>query len=861
MAETQNIVNKGLTEQEAEKRLAEFGQNVTEEKKKHGFLRKFINQFGDLMIIILLVAAALSFGMALYTGEKSDLLEPVIIIVIVLANATLGTVQEYRAEKSLEALKQLTSPKTMVARDGSVTLIDSRMLVPGDVCIFEAGDVVTADCKLIYAKSLFVNQSALTGESVPVEKQALALGKRESDDNKIFSGSLVTKGRCYAEVYATGTATELGKIAGMLANSGNSLTPLQQKLKKLSKVIGIVCLAVCLLVLVIGFVKGIKQMSAGATLTSVFVDILLTSVSLAVAAIPEGLPAVVTVVLAKGIEQMASKNAVVKRLTAVEALGSATVICSDKTGTLTQNKMSLTGVFDGSSYVVANNLDRRGFLLQAYCWCSDAVLNDKGEWLGDPTEIAVSQVTEVTDKATRLYEIPFDSVRKLMTVVVKVDGRYYAVTKGSLEAMRDADNYKQFEKQYRIYTKKGLRVLALAVREVGHNFPRSQALEKQLTISALFTIIDPPREEAVTAVATCKSAGIRPVMITGDNVDTACEIARNIGIMGSGDVAMDGETLATLTDEELAANVHKIAVYARVTPADKLRIVSAWQSVGAVVAMTGDGVNDAPALKNADIGCAMGSGTEVAKDASDIILTDDNFATIVDAVSLGRSVYENIKKSVTYLLTCNIGEVLSVFVALLIWNVSPLSAMQLLWINLVTDGLPGLALGIYKQEADVMLRPPKDKNETFFSGGGGRRVALGGVLFAVSTLTGYAIGNTISPAAASTMAYLVLSVSQLFYVLEMRNNSGLFKGGITKFMLFSFFASVAMVAAVAFIPPFQKVFGLAQIRWHFYLIAIALSLLPTVAHELSRFVRRAGWQPKLLQKRKFTQKIEQKLHK
>ena len=861
MTQTDNIVKKGLTEQEAEKRLAEFGENVTEEKKKHGFLRKFINQFGDLMIIILLVAAALSFGMALYTGEKADLLEPIIIIAIVLANATLGTVQEFRAEKSLEALKQLTSPKTKVARGGSVAVIDSRLLVPGDVCIFEAGDVVTADGRLLYAESLFVNQSALTGESVPVEKQAAALGRRESDDNRIFSGSLVTKGRCYAEVYATGVHTELGKIAGMLANSGNSLTPLQQKLKKLSKVIGIVCLAVCALVLVIGFVKGIKQMSEGATLTSVFVDILLTSVSLAVAAIPEGLPAVVTVVLAKGIEQMASKNAVVKRLTAVEALGSATVICSDKTGTLTQNKMSLTGVFDGKSYVSSSNLDKQGFLLQAYCWCSDAVRNDKGDWLGDPTEIAVSSITTVTHEATRLFEIPFDSVRKLMTTVVKVDGRYYAVTKGSLEAMRDADNYKTFERQYRVYTKKGLRVLALAVREVGHNFPRSQALETQLTVSALFTIIDPPREEAIAAVSTCKSAGIRPVMITGDNVDTACEIARNLGIMANGDVAMDGETLATLTDDELAARVDKIAVYARVTPADKLRIVSAWQSVGAVVAMTGDGVNDAPALKNADIGCAMGSGTEVAKDASDIILTDDNFATIVDAVSLGRSVYENIKKSVTYLLTCNIGEVLSVFVALLIWNVSPLTAMQLLWINLVTDGLPGLALGIYKQEDDVMLRPPKDKNETFFSGGGGRRVALGGVLFATATLIGYAIGNTVSASAASTMAYLVLSVSQLFYVLEMRNNSGLLKGGITKFMLVSFFASVAMVAAVAFISPFQKVFGLAQLKWHFYIIAVALSMLPTIAHELSRAIRRAGWLGKNTQNRNIFQKIEQKLHK
>ena len=850
MTQTDKIVNSGLTDEEVSSRLAEFGENVTEEKVKHGFLRKFLSQFGDLMIIILLVAAALSFGMVLYTGERADLLEPLIIIAIVLANAILGTVQEFRAEKSLEALKQLTSPKTKVVRNNTVSLLDSRQIVPDDVCIFEAGDVVTADCVLLFSESLFVNQSALTGESIPIEKQALTHGKRESDVNKIFSGSLVTKGRCYAKVIATGKRTELGKIAGMLANSQNNLTPLQQKLKQLSKVIGLVCLAVCLLVLVIGFIKGVKNMSAGATLTSVFIDILLTSVSLAVAAIPEGLPAVVTIVLAKGIEQMASKNAVVKRLTAVEALGSATVICSDKTGTLTQNKMSLRGVFDGKSYTAIGNVDKRSFLLQAYCWCSDAVMNAEGQWLGDPTEIAVTSITEVTKHALRLYEIPFDSNRKLMTVVVKSDGRYYAVTKGSLEAMKDADNYAVFDKQYRMYTKKGLRVMALSVREVAHNFPRSLALEKQLTVSALFTIVDPPREEAKTAVATCKSAGIRPVMITGDNVDTAKEIAANLGILGENDMAIDGETLASFTDEELAAKVDRIAVYARVTPADKLRIVNAWQSVGAVVAMTGDGVNDAPALKSADIGCAMGSGTEVAKDASDIILTDDNFATIVDAVSLGRSVYENIKKSVTYLLTCNIGEVLSVFVALIIWNISPLSAMQLLWVNLVTDGLPGLALGIYKQESDVMLRPPKTRDETFFSDGGARRVAIGGVLFGVATIVGYAIGNTVGAVAGSTMAYLVLSLSQLVYVLEMRNNQGLFKGGVTKFMLISEFISLALVAVVAFVPPLQRVFGLTTLSWQFYLIAIALSLLPTLARELSRLLRNA------ISKKKSKKKID-----
>lgn len=829
--------HRGLTSQRAAELLAEQGENVTQQAKRSSFAKKFICQFGDLMIIILLVAAALSLGLALYSGDKADMLEPLIIVAIVLANAFLGAFQEFRAEKSLDALKNLTSPKTKVFRDGAPVLVDSRFLVVGDVCIFEAGDVVTADCVLLQSESLFVNQSALTGESVPVEKQQKrATVSSKFDSSHVFSGSFVTKGRCVAQVVATGCNTELGKIAGLLANSQVALTPLQQKLKQLSKVIGIVCLSVCFAVLVIGFVKGVKQMRQGDTLTGVFVNVFLTSVSLAVAAIPEGLPAVVTVVLAKGIEKMASQNAIVKRLTAVEALGSATVICSDKTGTLTQNKMTLCGIFDGKNFVAAQKVSQNDFNLQAFCWCSDAVKNQEGSWLGDPTEIAVVSLLQKPQNALRIFEIPFDSNRKLMTVVIKHDGRYFSVTKGSLEAMRHAENFEKYQKQCTVYAKKGFRVLALSVTEVSYTFPKSAVLEQNLHICALFVIVDPPRPEAVQAVATCKSAGIRPVMITGDNVETAKEIAKNLGILSQNDLAVNGETLASWTDAQLAEKVSQIAVYARVTPADKLRIVNAWKSRGAVVAMTGDGVNDAPALKNADIGCAMGSGTEVAKDASDIILTDDNFATIVEAVSLGRSVYQNIKKSVTYLLTCNIGEVLSVFVALLVWNVSPLSAMQLLWINLVTDGLPGLALGIYKQEDDVMSRPPKRADETFFSGGGGKRIVLGGILFAFATLCGFALGNTLGYAQACTMAYLVLSLSQLVFVLEIRSHHSIFQGGITRFMAASFVFSVALVAVVAFVPFFQNLFGLAVLPWQMYLAALALSVLPALAREIRLLV-------------------------
>lgn len=826
----------GLTTAEAQARLDKYGYNVTESKRKTSFWRKFAGQFGDLMIIILIVASALSFVLAIVSGDKTELIEPIIIIAIVLINATLGTIQEYRAEKSLLALQSLTSPKTKVIRDGKVQLLDSEQIVVDDVCIYETGDVITADGILKQSQTLFVNQSALTGESVPVEKRT-ANSANVTADNRVYGGSFVTKGHCVVLVTDTGRNTELGKIAGFLAKSQTTLTPLQLKLKQLSKVIGVVCLAVCLAVLVIGFIKGVKQMGQGDTLTGVFVDIFLTSVSLAVAAIPEGLPAVVTIVLAKGIQDMAQKHAVVKRLTAVEALGSATVICSDKTGTLTQNKMSLVGVFDGEKYRLVQDLQPTDNLLQSYCYCCDAVTNDTGQWLGDPTEIAVTSITTITKQFVRLYEIPFDSNRKLMSVVVKCNGKYYAVTKGSLEAMTNASNYDLYEKHYHTYTRRGLRVLALCVKQVDYNFSHSSALEKDLTISALFTIADPPRTEAKHAVDTCKSAGIRPVMITGDNVETATEIARQLGIMQDGDIAVDGDTLNGWTDSQLQSNVTKVAVYARVTPSDKLRIVTAWQANGAVVAMTGDGVNDAPALKHADIGCAMGSGTEVAKDSADIILTDDNFATVVDAVSLGRSVYQNIKKSVVYLLTCNIGEVLSVFVALVLWDVSPLSAMQLLWINLVTDGLPALALGTYKQQSDVMNRPPKAKDENFFSGGGGYKVAFGGVLFALCTLVSFAIGNNTDYQTACSMAFVVLSMSQLFFVLEMRNDQGFFVGGITPLMLISFVVSTVMVAVVVF-TPLQKLFQVSALSPSNIAISLALSAVPCVVYEIIRTVTR-----------------------
>ncbi len=830
----------GLTEAEAQLRLQKYGPNKTETTNKSTLLGKFLQQFSDLMIVILLVASALSFVIALFTKQKADLLEPLIIVGIVLVNAVLGTFQEAKAEKSLTALQKLTSPRTKVLRNGKITVVDSQTLVVGDVCLFEAGDVVTADCRLCASEGLTVNESALTGESLPVEKslKTMSQGTPLAEQcNVLFCGSFVLTGKATAIVTETAMQTEIGKIANMLVNADSTVTPLQQRLKHLSKVIGIVCVAVCAVVLVLGFAKGAEARQSGETLLNVFMDIFLTSVSLAVAAVPEGLPAVVTVVLARGIEKMAKRGAIVKRLPSVEALGSATVICTDKTGTLTQNKMQLVGVFDGKTFKNADILTANDAIIFNYCNCCDAVCNANGDWLGDPTEIAVTQAFDV-QQCPRLYQIPFDSDRKMMTTVVRNNGNYFCITKGSYENMLSFDkNGDVWQKPYNFYTAKGYRVLALSVKKISNIFPHDGSLESNLHIVGLVMIADPLRPTAVSAVADCITAGVRPVMITGDNLLTATQIAKEAGILQQGDLAVDGKMLSKLSDKELLQQVEKIAVYARVTPSDKLRIVKAWQSKNAVVAMTGDGVNDAPALKTADIGCAMGTGTEVAKNSADIILADDNFATVASAIAEGRTVYDNIKKSVRYLLTCNIGEVLTVFFALVLWNVSPLCAMQLLWINLVTDGLPGLALGVDNAGEDVMLRPPKRKDETFFSGGVGKSVIFGGVLFAFCTLVAYGIGAKHGEEVASSMAFVVLSVSQLVFALALRNETSIFSGKLSPLLAVSFVVGLALVVIVLF-TPLKGVFRLVSLTSLQLLVALALSLVPTLALDFSRLLGR-----------------------
>lgn len=821
------FINQALSTQQAQQLLQRQGANRTPESAKRGFLRKFLAQFADLLIIILLIASALSFFVAISSNQSRELVEPIVILVIVVFNAFLGALQEHRAEKSLDALQRLSMPKTSVIRDGSVTVVDSANIVCGDICLFNMGDIVTADCLLLDSQGLFVDQSALTGESVPVDKDAHSVHR---EGNVIYSGSLVTRGKCVAKVLATGVETQLGKIAGMLKDTKTTLTPLQKRLKRLSSTIGIVCVAVCVGVFALGLIKGIKNMSPSQSLTQVFVEVLLTSISLAVAAIPEGLPAVVTVVLANGIQKMASKNAIVKRLTAVDSLGSATVICSDKTGTITQNKMTLIALHDGLNTFTDTKIPFDNKLLYQYCWCCDVTSSHDG-YVGDPTETAVYSVCKHIPEADRVFCIPFDSNRKLMSVVVRVNRQYLSITKGSLESMKNADNYASFVGQSNTFASKGYRVLALSVVEVDEHFPHCSRLEQKLHIVALFALQDPAKANVKQAVELCRSAGIFPVMLTGDNLLTAKEIARQVGIYTPNTLAVDGETLRGYTKQQLAQRVGNISVFARVTPQDKLAIVSALQAQGQVVAMTGDGVNDAPALKAADIGCAMGSGTEVAKDAADMVLADDNFSTIVDAVSIGRTTFDNIKKSILYLVTCNIGEVLCVFFALLLFNVSPLSAMQLLWINLATDGLPALALGTYKAEQMVMKRPPLPQKQGFLTGETAKMI-LCGFCFGLSALCGYAIGSTVSHQAGSTVAFLVLSLSQLIFALQKRSTDGLFAKGITRLMLVCFCLSVMLTLAVCFVAFFCNILGLCILPVWGYAVSLVLAFVPSLIAEI-----------------------------
>ncbi len=854
----------GLSAEEAAKRLSEVGENKLREKKKKTMLQRFLAQFKDAMILILIAAAIVSFVIACIEGDPMEFFEPALILLIVILNAVMGVMQESKAEKALDALKNMSAPHARVIRGGQETVVDASTLVPGDIIRLEAGDFVPADARLLQSSSLKSEESALTGESVPSEKDATAEVKENAPigdrTNMIFSGCSITYGTATAVVTATGMDTEMGKIANLLDNEADSETPLQQKLAQLGKYLGLMALAACAVIFVVGLVNEIPPL-----------EIFMTAISLAVSAIPEGMPAIVTIVLSIGVQRMVKKNALIRRLPAVETLGSASVICSDKTGTLTQNRMTLTRAYAegvGIEDISSENGEAIKKLLYYGSLCSDGtvVFENGGEThIGDPTETAIVLAAHKNgypkEELNRLYPriatLPFDSDRKLMSTVNEIDGKKIVIVKGAFDMMSerciagDLDTAKEITEQM---SRDALRVLAVAYKEIDE-LPESltsETLESGLTFMGLVGMIDPPRPEAKEAVAVCRRAGIKPVMITGDHVVTASAIAKELGILEEGDRAITGAELDLMTDSELDAAVSSISVYARVSPENKIRIVKAWQRKGQVVSMTGDGVNDAPALKAADIGCAMGiTGTDVAKGAADMTLTDDNFATIVDAVEEGRGIYANIRKVVGFLLGTNIGEVITVFAAMLLWHTTPLLSMQLLWINLVTDSLPAIALGMEAVEKDVMYRKPKPKDEGIFAHGLGLRVGLQGLMFALLTLAGFIVGtglpiadifagalrtNEVALQGGQTLAFMVLSLTQIVQAFNMRSEHSLFKIGFftNRNLNLAALASVLMVALVLFIPGISTVFGLIPLKATQYLIGLGLILVPLLVMEFSK---------------------------
>ena len=844
-------IKTGLTCAQVEEQRAKFGENRLKEKKKKTNLQRFLEQFRDVMILILIGAAIISFIVACVEGEPKEFFEPALILVIVIVNAIMGMLQESKAEKALDALKNLSAPHARVIREGQEQVIDAAELVPGDVIKLEAGDFVPADAKLVRSVSLKCEESALTGESVPAEKDADALVAEDAPlgdrHNMVFSGCGVTYGTATAVVTATGMNTEMGKIANMLESSEETQTPLQQKLATLGKYLGIVAIVACLVIFVVGLLDGMAVM-----------EIFMVAVSLAVSAIPEGLPAIVTIVLSIGVQRMVKKNAIIRRLPAVETLGGASVICSDKTGTLTQNRMTLVKAYTdgGALEEIGQNSAPVLQLLRYGALCCDGsvVVREDGtvQHIGDPTETSIVFAAEkqgmpkakLNEENPRLAEIPFDSDRKLMTPVNRVDGKLIAITKGAFDVLAQRCVRGDIEAARRVndeMSEQALRVLAVAWRELEEvpQNPTSETLEKDLTFMGLVGMIDPPRPEAKQAVAVCRKAGIKPVMITGDHVVTASAIAREIGILRPGDEAVTGTQLDKMSDAELDQRVRNISVYARVSPENKIRIVKAWQRQGEVVSMTGDGVNDAPALKAADIGCAMGiTGTDVAKGAADMTLTDDNFATIVDAVREGRGIYANIKKVVGFLLGTNIGEILTVFFAMILWRESPFLSMQLLWINLVTDSLPAIALGMEAVEKDVMEQKPRPKNEGLFAHGYGVRIGLQGCMFAILSLLAYQIGKNLYGAVegGQTLAFMVLALSQVVQAFNMRSFHSIFRIGVftNRKLNGAALVSLALMALVLFIPPVAGAFGLVALSPVLYLIGIGLSLAPLIVMEIAK---------------------------
>lgn len=850
-AETLSVdPERGLSPAEAARRLQKHGRNQIKAARRQSLLGRFLSQFKDFMVLILLCCAGVSFWASAMRGD-ADFIDSIIILAIVVCNAIIGTVQELRADQAIDALKKLSSPKARVLRAGRKQTIDSEELVPGDVVILRAGDLVPADLRLVRSVELLAEESALTGESVPVEKDALALCAEDAPlaerRNTVFAGTGIASGAGVGIVAATGMDTAMGHIAGMLDQESSPETPLQLRLKQTGKVLGLGVVAICGVIFLLGLLQKVEPL-----------EMFMIAISLGVAAIPEGLTAVVTIVLAMGVKRMAQKRAIVRHMPAVETLGSTQVICSDKTGTLTQNKMTVA-TFCGAFGPEPLGTPAAQFCLELATLCNNCE-QEGGEVSGDPTEAAFIRACQSTkdslEKAfPRVGEIPFTSARKLMTTVHRTEGGYRIIAKGAPDVLiarctRQLHGHSEVQLTGSAKAKllsdnsqlagRALRVLAVAYKDVERLPGSDREMENELVFCGLVGMEDPPRKGARAAVLECKRAGITPVMITGDHADTALAIARRIGIAEENSRAMTGAELDRLTEAELAQRLKDCRVFARVSPEHKVKLVKAYQRRGLTVAMTGDGVNDAPALKAADIGCAMGkNGTEVAKSAADMVLTDDNFSTIVSAVREGRGIYANIRKTVHFLLSCNIGEILVVFVAFLLRAPAPLLAIQLLWVNLVTDSLPALALGAEPIPRGVMDEPPHRRDESVFSGGMGLSVALEGCLVGALALLAYSAGRAwfdpdpAQPVIGRTMAFAVLSLSQLVHSYNMRSQGSVLELGIftnPKLNLACLACAFLMVSVIVF-PPLAAIFktaALTPVQWG---LVGMLSLFPLVAVE------------------------------
>ena len=888
--ETKNVIKKlnsnlekGLTEEQVKQAREKYGYNELEAKKKKTLLVKFLEQFKDFMIIVLIIAAIVSGVVGVAEGE--GITDTIIILVVVVVNAVIGVAQENKAEKSLEALQKLSAHASKVIRNGEMIIVPSRDLVPGDIVVLDTGDYVPADLRIIEAVNLKSQESALTGESVPVEKSSeviegneVPLGDRL---NMLFSSSLITYGRGKGIVVETGMNTEVGKIASIINSTEEGTTPLQEKLNKLGKTLGIAALVICVIIFIVGIMYGKEP-----------VHMFMTSVSLAVAAIPEGLAAVSTIVLAIGVQRMVKRNAIVKKLPAVETLGSASVICSDKTGTLTQNKMTVQKIFTNNYMIevnkeikINNELEK---LIYISMLCNDTKVGVNNELTGDPTETALIDMGMKMDvdvheilSTPRLAELPFDSDRKLMTTVHEINGKYFVYTKGAVdELLKRCDNYilneeiknnlaeykNTIDETNESLAKNALRVLGFAYKEMDH-VPTNQEMkdiEAHLTYVGMVGMIDPPREEAKQAVEKCKTAGIKTVMITGDHKITATAIAKQLGILEDESEAITGSELEKMSDEDLIKNIRKYSVYARVAPEHKVRIVKAWQANGEIVAMTGDGVNDAPALKTADIGCAMGIvGTDVSKEAADVILTDDNFATVVAAVEEGRRIYGNILKAIQFLLSSNVGEIIVLFTAILMtpilanWfgitdisGLEPLLPIQILWINLVTDSLPALALAVDPAEKGIMNKKPK-KTKGIFTKGMTWRVVYQGIMVGLLTLAAFIIGlatpgvedQHMKIQIGQTMAFFVLALSELVHVFNVRDNkNSLFKTKVfnNSKLILAVLGSAALMLVIMFVPALREIFNIVVLPTQNLVEVAALVFAPIVVVELFKLLKVNG---------------------